>query len=270
MTSLAGAVQAVDSGELLESMRVSGGHGLAADRGAPKALSTPPSARVIPGRGLEQFEPTLGDAVSVPSVSALYVFAKRATDIVGSGLLLLLLSPLVAVISILVKLSDGGPVLYPHTRVGKWGREFRCLKFRTMVVNADHLKPIIAHLNTHEDDRTFKVPDDPRITRIGQFLRRSSLDEVPQLWNVFCGNMSLVGPRPPVVQEVERYDLDDMQRLMVKPGLTCIWQVSGRSRLPFQKQLELDMAYIQNRSYWLDLKLMLKTLPAVISADGAY
>jgi lipopolysaccharide/colanic/teichoic acid biosynthesis glycosyltransferase len=185
-------------------------------------------------------------------------------------LVLLLLSPLIAVIAILIKLSDAGPILYPHTRVGKWGREFRCLKFRTMVVNADHLKPEIAHLNTHEDDRTFKVPDDPRVTWIGRLLRRMSLDEVPQLWNVFQGSMSLVGPRPPVVQEVELYDLDDMQRLMVKPGLTCIWQVSGRSRLPFTKQLEMDMAYIQNRGYWLDLKLMLKTLPAVLSADGAY
>jgi lipopolysaccharide/colanic/teichoic acid biosynthesis glycosyltransferase len=256
MTSLAGAVQAVDSSELLESLRVNGGHGHGAER--------------VLDRGFERTTQTLPDATSVPSVGALYLFAKRATDIVGSGLLLLLLSPLIAVISLLVKLSDGGAVLYPHTRVGKWGREFRCLKFRTMVANADHLKPEIAHLNTHEDDRTFKVPDDPRITRIGRFLRRTSLDEVPQLWNVFRGNMSLVGPRPPVVQEVERYDLDDMQRLMVKPGLTCIWQVSGRSRLPFPKQLEMDMAYIQNRSYWLDLKLMLKTLPAVFSADGAY
>jgi lipopolysaccharide/colanic/teichoic acid biosynthesis glycosyltransferase len=270
MTSLAGAVQAVDSGELLESLRVNGGHGIVAERGAAGALLSPPAVKNFPVRGLDRTEPTYRDAVGVPTVSALYLFAKRATDIVGSALLLLVLSPLIAVISLLVKLSDRGPVLYPHTRVGKWGREFRCLKFRTMVVNADYLKPEIAHLNTHEDDRTFKVPDDPRITRIGRLLRRASLDEVPQLWNVFRGNMSLVGPRPPVVQEVERYDLDDMQRLMVKPGLTCIWQVSGRSRLPFPKQLELDMAYIQNRSYWLDLKLMLKTLPAVISADGAY
>ncbi len=270
MTSLAGAVQAVDAAELLESLRANGNHGLVVELGSTSELLAPPSTKVVPDRQFDRVEPTLRDAVSIPSVSAVYLFAKRATDIVGSALILLLLSPLVAVIAALIKLSDGGPALYPHTRVGKWGREFRCLKFRTMVMNADHLKPEIAHLNTHEDDRTFKVPDDPRVTRIGRLLRRTSLDEVPQLWNVFRGSMSLVGPRPPVVQEVERYDLDDMQRLMVKPGLTCIWQVSGRSRLPFPKQLEMDMAYIQSRSYWLDLKLMLKTLPAVFSADGAY
>jgi lipopolysaccharide/colanic/teichoic acid biosynthesis glycosyltransferase len=270
MTSLAGAVQAVDSGELLELLRVNGGPGLTADHSVLDGRLSAPVGKVVANRTIGRVEPALGDVVSVPLESALYSFAKRATDVVGSLLALVALSPLLAVIASLIKLSDGGPVFYPHTRVGKWGREFRCLKFRTMVVNADHLKPEIAHLNTHEDDRTFKVPDDPRITRIGRFLRRTSLDEVPQLWNVLRGYMSIVGPRPPVVQEVERYDLDDMQRLMVKPGLTCIWQVSGRSRLPFSKQLEMDMAYIQNRSYWFDLKLMLKTLPAVLSADGAY
>jgi lipopolysaccharide/colanic/teichoic acid biosynthesis glycosyltransferase len=270
MTSLAGAVQAVDSGELLESLRVKGGLGLTAEHGVLDRRLSAPVGKVIANRTIDRVEPALRDFVSIPPASDLYTFAKRATDIVGSVVALVVLSPVFAVIAALIKLSDGGPVFYPHTRVGKWGREFRCLKFRTMVVNADHLKPEIAHLNTHEDDRTFKVPDDPRITRIGRFLRRTSLDEVPQLWNVFRGCMSIVGPRPPVVQEVERYDLDDMQRLMVKPGLTCIWQVSGRSRLPFPKQLEMDLAYIQNRGYWLDLKLMLKTLPAVLSADGAY
>jgi lipopolysaccharide/colanic/teichoic acid biosynthesis glycosyltransferase len=270
MTSLAGAVQAVDSIELLESLLTNGAQGITAERGAPSALLSPPVGKIAPNRTIDQVEPALRDTVSVPTDSGLYRFAKRATDIVGSFLALLVLSPVIAVIAVFVKCSDGGPVFYPHIRVGKWGREFLCFKFRTMVVNADHLKPEIAHLNTHEDDRTFKVPDDPRITRIGRLLRRTSLDEVPQLWNVFRGNMSLVGPRPPVVQEVERYNLDDMQRLMVKPGLTCIWQVSGRSRLPFPKQLEMDMAYIQNRSYWLDAKLLLKTLPAVFSADGAY
>jgi lipopolysaccharide/colanic/teichoic acid biosynthesis glycosyltransferase len=269
MTSLAGAVQAVDSGELIESLRVNGGQAATAERTAVAGVKSQPAGRVVRRAGL--IEPVLQDASgSVVSGGAIYLFAKRVTDIVGSFLALVVLSPLIAVIALLIKLQDGGPVFYPHIRVGKWGREFRCLKFRTMVVNADHLKPEIAHLNTHEDDRTFKVPDDPRITTIGRLLRRTSLDEVPQLWNVLMGNMSIVGPRPPVVLEVERYNLDDMQRLMVKPGLTCIWQVSGRSRLPFPKQLEMDLAYIQNRNYWLDLKLMLKTLPAVFSADGAY
>jgi lipopolysaccharide/colanic/teichoic acid biosynthesis glycosyltransferase len=269
MTSLAGAVQAVDSGELIESLRVNGGQTATAERTAVAGVKLQPAGRVVRRAGL--IEPVLRDVSgSVVAGGAVYLFAKRMTDIAGSFLALAVLSPLIAVIALLVKMQDGGPVFYPHTRVGKWGREFRCLKFRTMVVDADHLKPEIAHLNTHEDDRTFKVPDDPRVTAIGRLLRRTSLDEVPQLWNVLMGNMSIVGPRPPVVLEVERYNLDDMQRLMVKPGLTCIWQVSGRSRLPFPKQLEMDLAYIQNRSYWLDLKLMLKTLPAVFSADGAY
>jgi lipopolysaccharide/colanic/teichoic acid biosynthesis glycosyltransferase len=269
MTSLAGAVQAVESGELLETLRVNGGQGLAPDSSTVDLLATP-VGKSIRARAIERIEPALRDAVQFPPSGRLYLFAKRLTDIVGSALALAALSPLIMVIAAIVKFSDGGSVFYPHTRVGKWGREFRCLKFRTMVVNADHLKPELAHLSLHEDDRTFKVPDDPRVTWIGRILRRTSLDEVPQLWNVLRGSMSLVGPRPPVVQEVERYTLDDMQRLLVKPGLTCIWQVSGRSRLAFPRQLEMDLAYIQNRSYWLDVKLMLKTLPAVLSADGAY
>lgn len=265
MTSLAGAVQAVDSEELLESLRVEGAlNGL--------VLPTPSGLgeTVAWKRTIDRSEDALAGAVSFSEAGSIYVIVKRLTDIVGSFLGLVLLSPVIAVFAILIKLSDGGPVFYPHVRVGKWGREFRCMKFRTMVVNAEHLKPKIAHLNTHDDDRTFKIPDDPRVTRIGRFLRRTSMDELPQLWNILLGHMSLVGPRPPVPLEVERYDLDDMQRLFVKPGLTCIWQVSGRSRVPFPQQLEMDLAYIQNRSFWLDMKLILQTLPAVLSADGAY
>jgi len=274
MTSLAGAVQAVDSTELLESLRANGGPILVPDESAvarPQPTGAPPTngeytREYTAGRSHRR---SVDTAVSLRE-SPVYLAAKRVTDIIGSLIGLALISPLVAVVAILTKLSDGGPVFYPHTRVGKWGREFRCLKFRTMVVNADHIKPEIAHLNTHEDHRTFKVPDDPRVTRIGRWLRRTSIDEAPQLWNVLRGEMSLVGPRPPVPLEVERYNLDDMQRLMVKPGLTCIWQVSGRSRLPFPKQLEMDLDYIENRGFWVDLKLILRTLPAVLSADGAY
>lgn len=269
MTSLAGAVQAVDSGELLESLRMQNGPALANDRDAIDTLVSPFGNAAQP-QSWDESGTAVAKPISVPEVGGLYLFAKRTTDIVGSALGLVLLSPLIAVVALLVKLSDGGPVFYPHTRVGKWGREFQCLKFRTMVVNAENTKAEIAHLNTHDDHRTFKVPDDPRVTRIGRWVRRASLDEVPQLWNVLLGNMSLVGPRPPVPLEVERYNLDDMQRLLVKPGLTCIWQVSGRSRLPFTKQLEMDLEYIEQRNYWLDLKLMLRTLPAVLSADGAY
>src|SRR5262249_45903656 len=150
------------------------------------------------------------------------------------------------------------------------GREFTCYKFRTMVPNADEMKPNVLHMNHHDDDRTFKVPHDPRLTWFGRWLRRASIDEVPQLWNVVKSDMSLVGPRPPIPEEVERYSLADKRRLVVKPGLTCIWQVSGRSELAFPIQLRLDLEYIETRSLWLDLKLIVLTIPAVLSARGAY
>jgi lipopolysaccharide/colanic/teichoic acid biosynthesis glycosyltransferase len=274
MTSLAGGVQAVDSGELLESLRGRGTHGRSLEASAFSVIAP---VFAPPLTGVSTSNNDVGHSRSATRArnaivrdGAIYLVAKRAIDIVGSVLGLLLFSPIIAVAAIITKLSDGGSIFYPHTRVGKWGREFRCLKFRTMVVNADLIKDEIAHLNTHDDHRTFKVPDDPRVTRIGRWLRRASIDEVPQLWNVLRGDMSLVGPRPPVPQEVERYDLDDMQRLMIKPGLTCIWQVSGRSRLPFPEQLAMDMAYIERRGFWFDLKLMALTVPAVLSADGAY
>jgi lipopolysaccharide/colanic/teichoic acid biosynthesis glycosyltransferase len=271
MTSLAGAVQAVETGELLESLRARTAQRLSAEFNSQEvaAAVAEPKPKTGPVHETKFFHlacPPVAHAAG----GRFYLFAKRVTDIVGSLAALLILSPVILVVAVLTKLSDGGPVFYPHTRVGKWGREFKCFKFRTMVVDAEHIKAEMAHLNTHDDHRTFKVPDDPRVTRIGRWLRRASIDEVPQLYNVLRGDMSLVGPRPPVPSEVEFYDLDDMQRLMVKPGLTCIWQVSGRSRLPFPKQLELDLIYIEQRSYLLDMKLMLKTLPAVFSADGAY
>jgi lipopolysaccharide/colanic/teichoic acid biosynthesis glycosyltransferase len=139
-----------------------------------------------------------------------------------------------------------------------------------MVSGADRMKRDIQHRNHHDDSRTFKVPDDPRVTPFGRLLRRTSLDEVPQLWNVVKGDMSLVGPRPPIPEEVERYTPADMRRLLVKPGLTCIWQVSGRSELAFPTQLRLDLQYIEHRSLVLDLKLILLTVPAVLRARGAY
>lgn len=270
MTSMVGAVQAVESGELLESLGVHGRPGVAVDRDVQKGLLSSPGSRVSQSSVTVPAADSITSSGFVAEVSKVYLFAKRATDIVGSLLGLVLFSPVVAVVALIIKLTDGGPVFYPHMRVGKWGREFKCYKFRSMVVDAEHIKAEIAHLNLHDDHRTFKVPDDPRVTMIGRWVRRASIDEIPQLWNVLRGEMSLVGPRPPVPLEVERYTLDDMQRLLVKPGLTCIWQVSGRSRLAFDKQLAMDLAYIEQRSYWFDLKLILKTLPAVLSADGAY
>jgi lipopolysaccharide/colanic/teichoic acid biosynthesis glycosyltransferase len=199
-----------------------------------------------------------------------YDALKRFLDIVGGLVGSVMLCPLIFVVAALTKLIDGGPVLYRHMRVGLHGQEFTCYKFRTMVPSADEMKSDIQHCNHHDDGRTFKIPDDPRVTTFGRWLRRTSIDEVPQLWNVVKGDMSLVGPRPPIPEEVERYTQGDMRRLLVKPGLTCIWQVSGRSELAFPIQLRLDLEYIKYRSLWLDLKLIVLTIPAVLTARGAY
>lgn len=214
-------------------------------------------------------------AIDVPSAvgpldGLLYDSIKRCIDIVISATALIILSPLLLLSAVVVKVTDGGSVFYKHTRVGERGSEFSCYKFRSMVVNAEKMKAELAFFNSHDDHRTFKIPNDPRVTSFGRLMRRTSIDELPQLWNVLKGDMSIVGPRPPVVTEVEQYTWDDMQRLAVKPGLTCIWQVSGRSRLPFPEQLKMDLEYIENRSLALDLKLIAQTIPAVLSADGAY
>ena len=200
--------------------------------------------------------------------SIIYLATKRAVDIVVALLLIGLTLPLLILTSIAIKLVDFGPILYTHTRVGLRGREFRCFKFRTMVPNADRLKAGLA--NAHTDSRTFKLKKDPRITIVGAFLRRWSIDELPQLFNVLNGSMSLVGPRPPIPSEVALYEPADLIRLEAKPGLTCIWQVSGRSMLDFEKQIELDRQYIANRSLWLDLKLLVRTVPAVLVGRGAW
>ncbi len=200
---------------------------------------------------------------------ALYVVCKRAIDIFISLTAILILSPIVLLAALAVKLYDGGPVLFSQIRVGKKGQEFRCLKFRSMVVNAEAMRSTLIDQNEHADQRTFKIMNDPRITPPGRVLRRFSVDELPQLINVLRGEMSIVGPRPPLPSEVALYSAYDAQRLAVKPGLTCIWQVSGRSRLAFPNQVKLDIEYIRRRSLMTDLAIILKTVPAVLSGDGA-
>ena len=172
--------------------------------------------------------------------------------------------------AILIKLTDHGPVLFWQTRVGKWGRVFSFPKFRSMVVNAEALQQQIMSANQHGDGITFKIKRDPRITWIGRILRKTSIDELPQLWCVLRGDMSLVGPRPALEKEVARYTLDDRRRLDAIPGLTCTWQVSGRSEIPFPQQVKLDAEYIEKQSLREDFKLLLRTIPAVISGRGAY
>jgi lipopolysaccharide/colanic/teichoic acid biosynthesis glycosyltransferase len=195
---------------------------------------------------------------------------KRAIDIVVAGTALLFLSPLFLVVALLIKLTDGGPVLFWQSRVGRWGREFPFPKFRSMVIDAEKMKDALIAQNDHQQSVTFKMKRDPRVTWIGRIIRKLSIDELPQLWLVLKGYMTLVGPRPPVPREVAQYSLADRRRLDVTPGLTCIWQVSGRGDIPFEQQVELDMQYIASQSLWFDIKLLLKTVPAVLLGKGAY
>lgn len=198
-------------------------------------------------------------------------FLKRLLDIAGALCGLILLSPLFLVVAVCIKLTDHGPVLFFQTRVGKWGEEFPFPKFRSMVTNAEALKKELLSQNDHEQESvTFKMKKDPRITWIGRIIRKLSIDELPQLWCVLTGKMSLVGPRPPTVDEVAQYTLHDRRRLDVIPGLTCIWQVSGRGDIAFAEQVELDIRYIESSSLREDILILLKTIPAVLLGRGAY
>jgi lipopolysaccharide/colanic/teichoic acid biosynthesis glycosyltransferase len=209
------------------------------------------------------------NAIPVVSTPWTYRVTKRAIDIVGAVVALTVSSPIMLLCAVLIKCCDGGPVFYRQYRVGERGEEFRIYKFRSMVVNADAMKEDLRQQNEHPDDRTFKIFNDPRVTRIGRLMRRLSVDEFPQFWNVLLGQMSLVGPRPALASEVALYQDKDYMRLAVKPGLTCLWQVSGRSRLDFRQQVELDLNYIATRGLWTDFRLILRTFPAVIDGDGA-
>lgn len=195
--------------------------------------------------------------------------SKRGLDVLLSAFALLLLSPLFLLIALLIKLEDRGPVFFIQTRVGRFGREFRMLKFRSMCLNAEQrLKELLAK-NQHTQGVTFKLRNDPRITRVGRWLRKFSLDELPQFYNVLIGDMSLVGPRPPVPREVALYSPSDRRRLAVKPGITCLWQVSGRAEIDFSGQVALDVRYIESQRISTDLRILAKTVPAVISGRGA-
>lgn len=195
--------------------------------------------------------------------------AKRAFDIVASATFLLVFSPLYLLVALLVKLESRGPVIFGQTRVGRYGHEFRMFKFRSMRVNAEAELGRLLVQNEHADGVTFKMTHDPRITRTGRWLRRFSLDELPQFVNVLQGNMSLVGPRPPTPREVLLYTPTHRRRLAVKPGLTCLWQVSGRSNIDFSGQVKLDVQYIETACFWVDLKLMFQTVRAVVVGHGA-
>jgi len=194
---------------------------------------------------------------------------KRVIDITLSLLALLTLTPLFALVYLLIKWEDAGPILFTQTRVGQFGREFKLYKFRSMCMDAEkRLKEVLA-LNQHKEGVTFKLKHDPRITRVGKWLRKFSIDEFPQFFNVLIGDMSLVGPRPPVPREVALYTPADRRRLAVKPGLTCIWQISGRADIDFSGQVQLDVRYIESQCFWTDVKILAQTVPAVVSGKGA-
>ncbi len=198
-----------------------------------------------------------------------YDFFKRVFDVILSGLAIVVLSPLMLGIAIAVR-SDGGPAIYSQKRVGKNGKHFRIYKFRSMCVNADSPEMLAKLAAMNEmDGPAFKIKNDPRITKVGRFIRRTSLDELPQLFNIFKGDMTIVGPRPPLESEVRQYTDYQLQRLQVKQGLTCYWQCSGRNNINFDEWVELDLKYIRERSLWTDIKILFRTIPAVLSGDGA-
>jgi exopolysaccharide biosynthesis polyprenyl glycosylphosphotransferase len=198
----------------------------------------------------------------------LVLFVRRTIELGLATALLVILSPLLLLIAILIKLDSPGPVLFRQLRCGLHGRPFTFLKFRSMRVDAEALKKHLAPYN-EMDGPAFKMTNDPRVTPLGRFLRRTSLDELPQLWNIVVGDMSIVGPRPAVIEEVRQYEPWQRRRLSMKPGLTCLWQVNGRNELTFDEWMRLDLEYIDNWSLWLDVKIALKTIPAVLLGRGA-
>ncbi len=195
---------------------------------------------------------------------------KRALDLVGASLGLLVLAPVLIVVGLLVRLTSRGPALYRSTRTGVHGRHFTVLKFRTMHRHADSVRADLLELNEVSGGILFKIRQDPRVTRVGRVLRRFSLDELPQLFNVLTGSMSLVGPRPPLPDEVESYCSNARRRLLVKPGMTGLWQVSGRSDLSWDEAVRLDLYYVENWSLGLDLAIVLRTIRVVLTGRGAY
>ena len=199
----------------------------------------------------------------------IYEISKRAIDIIGAGSGLLLLSPVIAIVACAVKFTSKGPIFFSQKRVGKNGKIFEMYKFRSMVVNAEELKEKLAHQNEMSGPM-FKMKDDPRVTNVGKFIRKTSLDELPQLWNVLKGDMSLVGPRPSLPKEVKQFEKWMYKRLTVKPGLTCYWQVSGRNNIDFEDWMKLDISYVEDRNLWIDIKLIFKTVLVLFGDKNAH
>ena len=201
--------------------------------------------------------------------SLAYKFLKRAFDILSSGLALVVLSPIFLLTAIAIKLEDGGPVFYSANRWGKDLKNFKMVKFRSMRVNAEAMiKELLK--DSEMTGHAFKIKNDPRITKVGHFIRKYSIDELPQLWNIFTGDMSVVGPRAIMTVGTDSIDDYDKQRWIVQPGLTCYWQVSGRANIKWEQWVEMDLDYIEKMNFWEDIKLIFKTVPVVFKGEGAY
>ena len=217
-------------------------------------------------RSVQRFHFTI--AIWVVRVKIMHSL-KRILDIAVSGVALIFASPIMLVAAIAIKLDSPGPALFRQTRVGKWGEPFTCFKFRSMYIDAEARKEKLMALN-EASGPVFKMKHDPRVTRVGRIIRKLSIDELPQIFNVLRGDMSLVGPRPPVPKEVAQYTFDQLRRLDVTPGITGLQQISGRSDMSFKRWIELDMQYIAEQSLWRDIEILIKTIPAVVSGKGAY
>ncbi len=195
---------------------------------------------------------------------------KRTVDVVGALAALTLFAPVFLATAIAIKMESSGPVFFRQTRIGKNGLPFSMMKFRSMIAGADALHAKMQGATSSRHEIRYKNQNDPRITRIGRFIRRYSIDELPQFWNVLTGDMSLVGPRPALPSEVAKYAPSDRDRLLVKPGITCLWQVGGRANIDFVGQVALDRQYVRDRSIFLDLRILLRTPYAVVAGEGAY
>ena len=195
---------------------------------------------------------------------------KRGMDVCGSLAAIILLFPLFLFIAVWLKLDSPGPLFYRQIRVGRHGRPFYFYKFRSMYIDSEARRAALEKANESKDGVIFKMKNDPRITKCGRFIRKYSIDEAPQFFNVLLGDMSLVGPRPPLPSEVALYTIDDRKRLDILPGITCIWQISGRSDIPFREQVVLDKEYIRGQGFWKDVLILFKTVPAVLTGKGAY
>ena len=211
----------------------------------------------------------MGEIIEEENISVFYEAAKRVMDIILSFIGLVLLSPILLLVSLFIKIDSKGPIFFKQKRIGINGTEFEMFKFRSMVVNAEELKAKLAEKNEMSGPM-FKIADDPRITKVGRFIRKTSIDELPQLWNVIKGDMSLVGPRPSLPKEVAQFEPWMRKRFEVKPGLTCFWQVGGRNNIDFEEWMKLDIKYVKERSLLLDAKLIFKTFFVLFGDENAH